>query len=363
MKEKFVIVGTGSYRKRKTGTWECRYTVENIATGEKRKKSLYGPLRRDVAAKFEALKKSLVEETGPAPEHTTLAGWMDEWLSVYKAQSIRPGTREKYRLIIENKIKPGLGSCDLRTLDESDIQEFLNGLSPALAGKQINEVRAILLAALDRATERELIPSNPCRRTERAAEAHHKIIAMTEREQEAFLQAAKGTRYELFFQLALATGMRRGELMGLRWEDVDPDAGVIHVRQAITKIATKLVEGEVKSQSGVRDIPIAVPIKPTLKASKGAGLVFHYSTGTPINPPYLLRSMRYICKKAGISYYTIKDLRSTFATRAAEKGVNPKVLMAIMGHSDVSVTLKYYTGISQEMKNEAIQKIFGNSSG
>ena len=358
MKTQYKIVGTGSFRKRATGGWECRYVLEDVVTGEKKKKSLYGQLRRDVAAKFDALKTSLVEESGPAPEHTTVAAWMDEWLMVYKAQSIRAGTREKYRLIIENKIKPGLGSRDLRTLDESDIQGFLNGLSPTLAGKQVNEVRAVLLAALDRAVEQAHIPSNPCRRTERATEGHRRIIAMTEREQAAFLQAAQGTRYELFFRLALATGMRRGEIMGLRWEDIDLDAGVIHVRQAVTKIRTALVTGEVKSQSGVRDIPIAAPIMPALRDCKGSGLVFQYSTGSAVNPSYVLRSMKAICEKAGIPHYNIKDMRSTFATRAAERGVNPKTLMAIMGHSKVEVTLKFYTDATLEMRQQAIQKIF-----
>lgn len=362
MKEQYRIVGEGFVRKRKDGSWEGRYTIENINTGVKKPKSFYGKLRRDVQAKMTAYADSLNEPQGYAPsDKVTVSEWMDTWLDVYKATSIRAGTREKYRLIIANKIKPGIGSMDIRTIDDADIQTFLNGLSPTLAGKQINEVRAVLLAALDKAVDKGLIPYNPARKTSRSYEEHHKIVAMTVKEQTAFLKAAEGSRYALLYQLALATGMRRGELLGLCWEDIDLNANVIRVREAVTKIGTALVKGEVKSQSGVRDIPIPSALLPVLRDSMGSGLIFQYSTGTPVNPSYILRSMKTICDKAGIPQYNIKDLRSTFATRAAERGVNPKILMTIMGHSKVEVTLRYYTSATYEMKQQAMDAVFSTT--
>jgi integrase len=362
MKEQYRIVGEGFVRKRKDGSWEGRYTIENINTGVKKPKSFYGKLRRDVQAKMTAYADTL---SGPqetkAGDKVTLGEWMDTWLDTYKATSIRAGTREKYRLIIANKIKPGLGNTDIRTLDDEDIQAFLNAQSTALAGKQINEVRAVLSAALDKARDKGYIPYNPAKSTSRAYEEHHKIKAMTQAEQAAFLKAAEGTRYYLLFKLALSTGMRRGELMGLRWEDIDLDGNVIRVQEAVTKIGTALVVGEVKSQSGVRDIPIPAALLPVLRDSMGSGLIFQYSTGTPVNPSYILRSMKTICDKAGIPQYNIKDLRSTFATRAAERGVNPKILMTIMGHSKVEVTLRYYTSATYEMKQQAMDAVFSTT--
>lgn len=363
MKEQYKIVGSGSYRKRPNGSWECRYTLENIITKEKKKKSIYGKLRREVQAKFNTLKNAEIEPQIDVSMPMTLGNWMGTWLSVHKATSIREGTKEKYRQIIDKKIVPALGDRDIRTLDNDDIQTFLNGLSPALGGKQINEVRAVLLSALNKAVDSGMIQTNPAAKTARSYEGHHRIIAMSEKDQAAFLKAAAGCRYELLYRVALATGMRRGELLGLRWEDIDMDAGVIHVQEAITKIGTRMVQGEVKSQSGVRDIPIARDLLPVLRDARGSGLVFQYSTGTPVNPSYVLMSMKALCDKAGIRRYCVKDLRSTFATRAAEKGVNSKTLMALMGHSDVSVTLKYYTDATIQMRKDAIEKIFAKVDG
>lgn len=198
------------------------------------------------------------------------------------------------------------------------------------------------------------------------------VFYWTAEELRAFLAAAEGDRFHPIFVLLVSTGMRRGEVLGLRWADVDVDAGRLAVRHTIGRVGGKVLAGEPKTAKSKRSIALDPATVAVLRRHRIAqleerlawgglyrdqDLVFAREDGAPINPEYVGRALRRIAGKAGVRPVRTHDLRHGWATAALEAGVHPKVVSDRLGHSKVSVTLDVYSHVAPAVEEEAARLV------
>ena len=237
----------------------------------------------------------------------------------------RPATYALYEMKIRLYLKPGLGQYQLKRLSVRTVQTFLNGkLRSGQSIRNVHILRQILSAALSRAVREELVARNVARLVELPAWEPAEVVPWTPDEAVAFLQAAADDPLYPAFVLLMLYGMRRGEVLGLRWDDIDTDAGLIRVRQQLQRVQGELILGPVKTRAGNRDLPLIGLAKDALAARRHAqdadranlgrcwadtGLVFTTRTGRPVEPRNLVRSFTRICDNHGLRRVPIHKIR------------------------------------------------------
>ena len=278
--------GEGSIRKRKDGRWEGRYTAgRDPATGKAIYKNVLGKTQAEVKAKL----KSAIEKSGSlatAAERYTVGQWLDAWMENYAKLQVRASPHKTYQGFIENHIKPTLGDIPLEKLMAMDLQRLYKHLlesgrvkctesrnkSKGLSVKTVRNINQMISSALNCAVEQRLIPSNPakdCVLTK--LERKEMKILPPESLGTFFEEARRSGVFELYY-IDLATGLRRGELLGLKWSDIDLDKGIIHVRRQILRQNGEVVEAPLKTKNSYRNIAIGADTLPRLPSHiLGAG--------------------------------------------------------------------------------------------
>ena len=274
--------GDGSVRKRKDGTWEGRYTYTND-DGVHKTKSVYGKNQSEVKRKLKDLifkMENIDESDWTEATNMTVAEWMDTWMQDYKRNSVSPATYSSYTININEHIRPAIGSIQLQKLRPEQIQKLLNNMGksnskrPALASATIIKVKNILSGAMEQAIKNRIIQFNPARAVTPPKLEQKEIRILTEEEQGEFMAACKGHRLEALYLFALATGMRRGEILALTWDCVDFENQSITVKSSMSRIKdpdtgiTDLRFKEPKTKSGRRKVPIVDSMVDILNAHK-----------------------------------------------------------------------------------------------
>jgi integrase len=392
--------GDGTIRQRSDGRWEGRVSVgTNPDTGKPIYKYTYGRTQREVRAKIRdiiddapeivtANGKYVKVEEPPKDDVLTCGEWFQTWLKEYKLNSISPSTYESYYLIIKNHLIPAFGKIPVVELNTEQIQQFLNecqevgsrkdGRSGKLSSGSIIKMKIVISSALKQAVKNRIIPFNPTEAVTPPRMVRKEIRILTPEEQTKFLQAVEGHRLEAIFKLALATGMRKGELMALTWDDIDFENESISVTKSASRVRdphtrkTSIETGSTKSRSGIRQVPLLPSMVPVLEKHRAfqdgekrmAGsaynklnLVFCSNVGTYIEPTRINNMLGELRRKAGLEHINFHALRHTFATRALENGIPARVVQEILGHSDVSLTLNRYTHVLKATSQEQIFKM------
>src|SRR5215204_1218008 len=299
----------------------------------------------------------------------TVGEYLDRWLADVRG-TVRKSTHEGYEYAIEPHIKPALGRIKLKDLNPAQIRWFYrdrldSGLSPATVHKQ----HVVLHKALKAAVADDLIPRNAAAGLKLPRITREEIAPLTEEESRRLLEAARGDRLEALYVLALNTGMRQGELLALKWEDVDLDRGRLQVRRTLRHADKAFVLGEPKTKNSRRTIRLTKGTASALQAHlsrqleemeemgslyQPGGLIFATGAGTIINPSNLRnRSFGPLLKRAGLPQIRFHDLRHTCATLLLSKNVNPKVVSEMLGHATIAITLDTYSHVLPNMQNEA----------
>lgn len=375
----------GFIRQRPNGLWEARYTAGYDLNGKQIQKSLYAPDERTVKRK---LRMALAEvEMGEASYGTgTLSEWLDIWMKDYKFRSLEPITYNQYTRIIDTIIKPALGGKKLASIKTPDIQKFINSLQRdgirqdsgegGYSTAYIQKIRNMLHDAFDQAAVNGMIVRNPVNGVEMPKQTKPQIRVLSHDEQERFIAALDGFELRPMFVLALCTGMRRGELLGLTWDCVDFRNKTITVRQSATRYKDPVTGQAVhtlkepKTWTSYRKIPMVDNIIPILKNHMASqrinmmdpnwnpnDLVFCSSKGTIIEANTVNRYLSQIIKRAELEKFSMHALRHTFATRMMEAGVPAKVVQEMLGHKDVALTLNTYTHVTLDTAHRKIAKI------
>lgn len=363
--------------------WRASITIGTDDRGKLVRKQFTGKTQQDVKNKLQEYKKQML--MGVLNEDKlTVSDWFYSWLFDYRKQDLKPKSFQRYHGIYKNYIEnTDFGNIKLNDLRTTHLQRHYkklldNGVTPTT----IRQINTNLKTCLNEAERQGYIQKNWCKLvTLPKKEDNKEVKVLTKQEQEKFLEAIKGHELELLYIVALGTGLRIGEILGLKWSDIDFKNNELHVNRSLQKAAIyendKIVRYEVqettpKTKNSLRTIPVPQNIIKKLRAHKkeqnefilllqeeydNKNYVFCNKLGKPIEDKRPGRNLKTILTSIGIEPIKFHALRHTYATRLFEAGIPPKTVQHLMGHSDIETTMNIYTHVMKEQKLEAIEKI------
>lgn len=324
----------------------------------------YGKTRKEALDKLQVLIAQNTQGIPVADKNWKGGEYLDYWLAEVVKPNRRPSTYAQCEQIARLYLKPGLGHYRLQALSVPMVQGYVNHLlEQGHSVSKVHIIRKILSAALTRAMREEVLTRNVAHLVELKGIQSREVVPWSSDEVTRFLAAARDHMWHVAFLVILLYGLRRGEVLGLRWKDVDLERGELHIRQQLLRVGRELVIGPVKTRAGRRDLPLLQGVVDALgahhaklgRAVSSDDLIFTTSVGTPIEPRNFVRAFQIICKNNDLRLVTIHDLRHSQATLLMELGVPARVAQLILGHSHVSVTQQIYQHGSMEQKREALQ--------
>ena len=377
--------GEGCLRKRKNGSWEAIVTLSvDPATKKKKTKSLYAKSRKEAKAKIEAFldeleecrKTGLPEEKPESEDDLFLSEWLEIWHKDYLSD-VKLSTKGNYRSIIDNHIIPVLGNYRLSKLKAPVIQEFYNQLcEKGLSPKYIKNIHGVLHSALDKAVEVKFAAKNYSSVCSIPKIVEAEITPLNKEEQEKLFAALKGEEFEDLILVDLFTGLRCGELLGLTWDCIDFEKGIIHVKKQLSAPREKgkkpywstLKNGKTRI---VLPAPFVMDVLRHHKAVQAAqklaagslwdegdfpNLVFTHPNGYHYSQPTVWKEFQKILEKAGL-HHRVHDLRHTFAVNSLKAGDDIKTLQENMGHYSAAFTLDKYGHVVDEMRKASSNRM------
>lgn len=370
--------GDGTIRKRSDGRWEARIIVGHKNDGSPMYKSAFAKTQKSALKQLHQLIELYRDVDLTEDCRMTLGEWLDKWLDEYMIFTIRESTLDSYRAMVKNQVKPFIGGKQIASLTTADMQKFYNKIKKegrvrehpihgkTLADSMVRGVHMMLHEALDTAVKERLIAKNPTNGTTVPKCNYPEKQILGDSQLETFLEAIKGEEYwDTFFYVEVMTGLRRGEICGLKWQDINFEENKLQVKRSVSvKKGGGVSIGETKTETGVRCIQMPPSVAELLKSKKQTAItewVFpnFIHPEQPISPATAYRKLKIILKHAGLPLIRFHDLRHTFATHATHGGVDPKTLAGILGHTNASFTLDTYTHVTSDMQ-KAASNIVGN---
>jgi integrase len=362
----------GITRHKKSGLYMARYTVETT-TGKKRK-TVYGKTREEAHEKLvEALSnrnKGLVFDA----DNIKVSEYLERWLAASVRDTVRPTTFERYEQMVRLHICPALGKLKLKDLTPVHVRGlYREKLDAGLSPRTVQYVHVTLHKALKQAVMDGLIPRNATEAVKPPQVRREEMRPLAPEQVKVLLQATRDERLEALYVSAVTTGLRQGELLGLKWEDVDLEAGTLQVRRtlATAKGGPQLTAPKTKgSRRTVRLTQSAVDaLRSHLERQLGEidkagslwrenGLIFASETGDPLDRRYVTtHRFKPLLKRAGLPQIRFHDLRHTCATLLLGANVNPKIVSEMLGHASIAITLDTYSHVLPNMQSEAAKAL------
>ncbi len=339
----------------------------HTTSGPKRR-AIYGKTRAEVAEKLTKAMADRDEGISFSAGKLTLGEYLRVWLEDSVKDSVKPATYEGYARMVRNHIAPAFGGLKLKNLTPPHLRRlYKEKLDSGLGTRSVQYTHTTLHKALKQAADDGLIPRNVADSVKAPQLKRTEMKPLTSEQAKALLEAARGDRFEAMYVLAITAGLRQGELLGLKWEDMDLEAGKLQVRRTLYK-GNFTAPKTAKSR---RTIKLTTRAVEALKRHREAqreegeqlaglwqdqGLIFTTQVGTPVNRHNLYsRNFKPLLEKAGLPH-TVRfhDLRHTCATLLLSKNVNPKVVSEMLGHANVTVTLDTYSHVLPHMQDGAV---------
>ena len=368
--------------KRRDGRYEGRYVLGRTKGGRTKFGYVYGYQYGEVKDKLLLIKATLIRRRGPnALCGEAFGEWAEEWWKRELTGRIKASSWQTYRNILSRHLAPALGKCRLGEITAETIGALIRKLEvQGLAGSTIRGIVRMLNSILRGAEEEGLIAQNPCRRVRIPSKEAEKQRVLTRKEQRALQEKAREAG-EIPTLLSLYTGMRLGEICGLKWEDVNWEQGTIQVRRTVQRLGSRCRDapGECaasfrgsrrtalhvdtpKSASAVRVMPVPRFLLEMLRemqvvqAERGEG-EYIFGGKRPAEPRTVQRRFQGLARKAGITGVHFHSLRHSFATRLLELGTDMKTVSELMGHSSVRTTLEFYAHSLIESQRQAMDRL------
>ena len=374
--------GDGSIHKRKDGRWAAVVDL-GLVDGKRKRKTVYGVTRQEVAGKLTDLLKARNDGLLIVSATATVGIFLAEWLETVR-HSVRPRTWQRYEEYVRLHITPGIGRIRLTSLSPQQVQRlYSDRLHSGLSAQSVVHLHRMLHKALHQAVRLGLVARNVTELVDPPRVARQPMRALSPDEVRLFLAAAHGDRLEALYVLAVTAGLRQGELLGLRWRDVDLDSQKLRVvgsLQNIPGVGFQIVEP--KTDRSRRLVIISNLAVDALRAhretqakerqrlglpSHDDDLVFSNGLGKPTHPSNLLRrSFRPLLERAGLPKVRFHDLRHTAATLLLGEGIHPKIVSEMLGHSSINITLDLYSHVTPTMQQQAadaLDSLFGRQLG
>lgn len=356
--------GEGSVRQRKDGRWEAIVTMR-----DGHRHSVYAKTQRAVlVARDEAIR---TRESGlpQASARLTVEQFLTRWLAS-RASTVRASTARRYGQLVRVHIVPRIGRVPVTRLAPAHLEGlYASMLSSGSAPMTVRHVHALLHSALKQAVRTDSAVRNVATMVDPPRSSRREMKTLSESETRVLLQAAAGEPLEALYALAVTTGMRQGELLGLRWSDVDLEQGRIHVQRSLQRTPSGPVLAETKTAASRRNVSLtqaagialrkhrARQVEERLRAGPGwhdDDLVFANEVGRPLDASNVVqRSFRHILRRSGVPRIRFHDLRHTAATLLLGRNIHPKVVSEQLGHAQIAITLDLYSHVIPSMRSEA----------
>ena len=336
-------------------------------------KSITGNTKADVKAQISQLK--LIYGSSEITEESlmTLGEWLDYWLQEIKKPMLGYTTFDNYKSFIDKHIKPLIGYKKLIHITREDVERFVERMQLSyisnkekqtrkqLAFSSVREIYCVLAAALKAAYGSGYIPENPCKKIKLPKKVKKPVPILFSEEINSFLKVVENDSFWYpFFYIELMTGLRSGELCGLKWEDFNEVSGELYIHRAIKYYRKELVITSTKTNAGRRVIILSSSVVDVLlerKKQTKSEWIFcsEQDTNLPIDPATICAKLKRVFEEAGIEYIRFHNLRHTFATQAITNGVEAETLAILMGHADPMFTINTYTHNTSDIENNAVR--------
>ncbi|KOU85947.1 MULTISPECIES: tyrosine-type recombinase/integrase [unclassified Streptomyces] len=394
--------GEGTIYQRKDGRWEAASYVL-AANGTRKRVRVYGSTRREAADKLAEKISDSNRGLPVATADSTVGDYLTYWLGSVAVHRLRENTHTRYVACARLHLIPGLGTKRVARLTAKDIRTFLDRLRTTcqcctqgldterkkccaigeccqkqLSPLTVTYVHSVLKSALEHAVREDELPRNVARNVKTTAPRPRRFRPLTAVEARQFLDAARADRLHALYELALRIGLRKGELLGLHWEDLDLNGGTASIRRSLQRTrAGGLTHLPTKTRASERRIALPTECLHSLKEHKerqgkerktagpdwrDSGLVFTTPTGGPLDQANLTRRFRSFLDRTGLRRIRFHDLRHSTATLLLEQGVDLVVIKELLGHAHIGVTAGVYTHVRLRLQRQAIDTL-GNALG
>lgn len=363
--------GEGSIFQRPDGRWVERVSLGYDTVSHKRlTKTVYGKTQAEVRKKVTEALRKYDQGLTVHSRSQTVEQFLNNWLNEVAKPKVRPSTYRSYEQIVRNHLVPGLGKYTLEKLTPQVVQTYLN--AKAETGISVDHLRRVLRAALSQAVKWDLVQRNACTAVSVPKKEKYDFARLDPDQARAFLEATGKTRYRALFTVAIAVGLRLGEALGLRWNDVDFETGTLYVRNQLQRVDGKLTLVEPKTKKAKRSIPLPAFAVLALREHRREqdetklansdvwqemGFVFASSVGTPADPRNIRRTLSSILEDSGLPHLRFHDLRHTCATLLLAQGTDARTIMETLGHSQITLTLNTYAHVMPVLQRDAADRM------
>ena len=368
--------GEGMIRQRKNKTWEARYTVGKDDNGKPIVKSIYGKTQREVAQKLTAITNDLNNGLYVSPDEITVGQWFDIFLADYN-KGVKASTRAQYEYQVRQNIKPNIGNIQLQKLTAPMIQRFYNDKLDTLSPKSIRNLHGFMHKGLNQAVMCQYLKVNPCLACQLPRVEKKEMKTLTAKPLELFLNEIKDKPFEDLFFIAVFTGMRQAELLGLTWDCIDFQKGQISVVKQLKRERKLTHENEYRFDSLKNGksrviVPASIVFDVLRKVKRAQAenrlkhgdtyenkddLVFTDENGSHLCHPTVWRSFKRRVTAIGCPDLRFHDLRHSFATISIENGDDIKTVSENLGHATVAFTLDVYGHVTDKMKKQSADRM------
>lgn len=358
--------GEGGISRRKDGLWIAQISIQGHRI------SKYFKTQREGLDWLQEMRNQMQAGLTMTGAQMSLSEYLDQWLGTIR-ESVRQKTLLQYTQIVHGHIVPMLGKIKLKDLRPDQIQALYNAkMDSGTSARTVILIHAVLHRALKQALKMGIIGRNPADAVTRPRFRRKEMRTLSDAQVRSFLSFAEGNRFKVLYWLAVTTGLRQGELLGLKWSDMDWVNRRLRIVRQLQRLSGGLVFSEPKSAAGRRVIVLGVGTLEKLRNQqdlqfeelRSAGeswvendLIFPSTSGTPMDPSNLYHGFKALLKTAGLPDIRFHDLRHTAATLMLQQGVHPKVVQERLGHSDITLTLNTYSHVLPAMQEEAAEKL------
>lgn len=362
--------GEGTIRLRNDGRWEGRVVIGYDEKGNPKTKSVLAHTKGECLEKLEKLKEECGRTAEKLKPDMPFGEWIDFWYKYFSSPKLRPTTQATYENRIYGHIIPSVGKIPLSKLTQNDLQQFYAKLKrtgrkvnvelkgTGVSDRMVRSCHALCRSSLEKAVEEGLITRNPSIGCKLPPKKNGEMKVLTQNEIVRLLNQGYDEGYYEMFLLELTTGMRRGEILGLKWRDLNLETGELNIKRQLT---TKGISVP-KTKSSIRTVllpPDMLDLLREMKKTAKYDWIFPspVKEGEPRNPTAITKRFRLMLERAHCKHVRFHDLRHTFATMALENGMDVKTLSAMIGHVSSETTLNIYSHVTDTMRAQAAVKI------
>ncbi len=360
--------GEGSIYLRRDGRW-----CAAIVGPDGRRKTIYGLTREEVRRRLTDVVHSKDAGTYVNTGGLTVGQYLDRWLADVAKPAVRSSTYAGYEVNVRLHIKPEIGRVPLDKLSPVHVQALLNkNLAQGLSPKSVRNIQGTLRTALEQAKHWGMVARNAAEHIDGPKVERFDIQPLTPDEARTFLASIRGDRLEALYSVALTMGLRQGEALGLRWQDVDLDMGYLRVSKQLQRVDGRFQLVEPKTSRSRRTLAMPASIATRLgehcqrqneeRRAKGdrwesSDLVFTTSQGRPLDGTVVSHHFHRVLHRARLPQRRFHDLRHSCATLLLVQGVSPRVVMDVLGHSQIALTMNTYSHVIPELKRGAAERM------